>query len=103
MASGRPAIFVGPARCESAEAISAADCGAVIDPISGRAAARLVEMLRSWSRDPARMSELGARGRAAFESLYERERNCDEFTGVLKRAWSPDVSEESALVPELAR
>jgi len=103
MASGRPAIFVGPARCESAEAISAADCGVIIDPASGNAAERLTETLRCWSRDPARIRELGARGRAAFEALYERERNCDEFAAVLQRAWSPETSEESALVPELAR
>lgn len=103
MASGRPSIFVGPSRCESAEAISGGDCGVVIDPSAGDAAARMVETLGSWSRDPGLARDLGARGRATFEAHFERQRNCDDFARVLHRAWAPPADEASELLPEIAR
>ena len=103
MAAGRAPIFVGPARCESAEAISGADCGVVIDPSTGNAAARLVETLGTWSRDPALVRDLGIRARAAFEARFERQRNCDDFARVLQRAWAPAGQETSQLLPEMAR
>jgi glycosyltransferase involved in cell wall biosynthesis len=102
MAAGRPAIFVGPSRCESAEAVVATECGVVIDPSTRTGAGQLVETLRTWSTDPAAVRALGARGRAAFEALFERERNCLEFAEVLREAWATESSAASDLVPELA-
>jgi hypothetical protein len=46
MASARPALFVGPTACESAETIVEARCGAVIDPALGEAGQRLAEWIR---------------------------------------------------------
>jgi hypothetical protein len=86
MATGRPALFVGPERCESADAIRDADCGAVIDPAVAGAPERIVAQLRTWSADPVSTRASGARGRAAFLATYERLPNCEAFARVLDGA-----------------
>jgi glycosyltransferase involved in cell wall biosynthesis len=102
MASGRPAVFVGPSRCESAEAIVAGECGVVIDPAVGEGATRLVETLRAWCADGSAARAMGARGRAAFETHYEREHNCLAFAEALARTWAPEPRTAAELVPEMA-
>jgi len=87
MASARPALFVGPKNCESAEAVSSGAAGAVVDPEAGRAADRLVELLRCWRLDPDFAKSLGENGRRAFLQRYEREQNRREFARVLSDAW----------------
>jgi glycosyltransferase involved in cell wall biosynthesis len=87
MASARPALFVGPKNCESAEAVCRGAAGAVVDPEAGRAADRLVELLRCWRLDPAFAQSLGENGRRAFLHGYEREQNRREFARVLSAAW----------------
>lgn len=87
MAAGRPAVFVGPARSESAEAVRAGGAGVVVDPEQGDAAERLVALLQAWSRDPLPARLMGARGRAAFRAHYEREGNCAAFERVIAGAW----------------
>ena len=88
MASGRPAIFVGPERSESAEAIRDADCGVVIDPASDRdPAGTLVSTIRRWADQPDAASRLGAAGREAFLARYERLSNCEAFERVIRRTW----------------
>lgn len=88
MASGRPALFVGPARCESADAIRDHQCGLVFDPAEKAVADRLAETLREWSRDLSIPQALGANGRQAFLRRYERQPNCEAFETVLRRSWT---------------
>lgn len=94
MASGRPALFVGPERSESAEAIRDARCGVVIDPASDPdPAGRIVATLQGWAEDPAPALRMGAAGRAAFLAKYERLPNCRAFADVIRRTWAGAASE----------
>ncbi|MFL5616658.1 MAG: glycosyltransferase family 4 protein [Gemmatimonadaceae bacterium] len=97
MASARPALFVGPRACESAETILRAQCGAVVDPAEHDAGARLAEALRAWSGSAAELEAMGANGRASFESTFEREVNCEAFSRLIARHWQ--VRRESILLP----
>jgi glycosyltransferase involved in cell wall biosynthesis len=87
MASARPALFVGPRKCESAETILGARCGAVIDPTDGQAAARLADHIRELAADRNAATALGRAGRAAFERVFERDVNCQSFGEVIGRTW----------------
>ncbi|HKO16281.1 MAG TPA: glycosyltransferase family 4 protein, partial [Gemmatimonadaceae bacterium] len=96
MAAARPAVFVGPERCESAETILRAGCGAVVDPeqLSASAAPgghpaaeRIAALLRCWADQPAVAQALGARGRRAFLAEYEREGNCRAFGNAIATVW----------------
>ena len=87
MASGRPAIFVGPERSESGETVLEAGCGLVVDPASEGAAARIVETVRGWAERPEVAVGMGERGRAAFLASYEREACCAQWGGVLDGEW----------------
>ena len=89
MASGRPALFVGPEQCESAETILAAECGAVVDPSSPEPASSIRETLVGWSTDAAEVARLGAQGRRAFLSRFERESCCNVFRETVSAAWMP--------------
>jgi len=87
MASARPALFVGPKECESAETIVDADCGRVIDPSVASAAAQVVAALRDWQADEATRHAAGENGRRAFLRTYEREVNLRHFGEVVATAW----------------
>jgi colanic acid biosynthesis glycosyl transferase WcaI len=84
MAAGRPALFVGPAFCETADTIRDAECGLVIDPAAGSAPEKIAHALRAWCADPATARGAGARGRAAFEQQFSAETNCAAFAEVLR-------------------
>ncbi len=90
MAAARPALFVGPAACESADAIRAAAGGVVIDPADGDAATRVVAAIRHWRDDPAAGRAAGARALAAYVRDYQREPNCQAFAEALADQW-PDI------------
>jgi colanic acid biosynthesis glycosyl transferase WcaI len=100
MGVGRPALFVGPARCESADTVRDADCGMIVDPEQGEAATRIVETLRRWSAAPEEARALGARGRAGFLARYEREPNCDAFAAIIDRFWPPVTPSRPASLGE---
>ena len=87
MASGRPAIFVGPEERESGETVLEAGCGVVVDPASAGAAERIVETVRGWAERRSVAEELGARGRAAFLAGYERGACCEQWGAVIDGAW----------------
>lgn len=92
MASGRPAVFVGPTRSESAEAIREARCGVVIDPDADpRPAESLARVLSDWADDPTPARRLGAAGREVFLVRYERVPNCRAFESVIRRTWGTPV------------
>ena len=88
MASARPALFVGPRECESAETILNAGCGAVVDPADERAAETLASLMREWSVRNGDLAALGSQGRVAFEGTFEREVNCEEFERLVRRNWA---------------
>lgn len=88
MSAARPALFVGPERCETADTIREGDCGAVIDPAAGDAAPAIVATLRGWRADAAARRAMGERGRALFLERYERAPNCAAFEDVLRARWS---------------
>ncbi len=67
MAAGRPALFVGPERCETADQIRDHDCGMTFATTDG---AGLAQALRTLADDPARCRQMGAHARAAFESSF---------------------------------
>jgi len=86
MASGRPTIFVGPEHCESADAIRDADCGHAVrlgDPDA------LIEALAGLAADPDRAAALGARARAAFLDLYEKDTCCARWGWMLGELVAP--------------
>jgi len=90
MASARPILFIGPSRCETADAIRDARCGVIVDPSDGgdaRAGKRLAEVLRAWSDVPSAGEALGARGRCAFVERYDHRLSCAAFESVVRSAW----------------
>ncbi len=80
LATGRPTIFVGPERCESADAIVEADCGVVVREGDAAGLARAIERLAD-DGEAARV--LGERGRAAFLARYERDICCDRWSEIV--------------------
>jgi glycosyltransferase involved in cell wall biosynthesis len=80
MASGRPALFVGPEHCESADTIREADCGVTIriGDVDG-----LVEAIEGLAADPERVAQLGRRAREAFFARHERTPCCARWNGAI--------------------
>jgi colanic acid biosynthesis glycosyl transferase WcaI len=87
MASARPALFVGPTGCESADTITESGCGAVIDPATGEAGRRLAAWIQRLESEPKLAMEFGGAGRRAFERVFEREVNCESFAEILAMQW----------------
>jgi hypothetical protein len=87
MAAGRPALFVGPAACETADTIRFADCGEIVDPAIGDAASRVAAAIRGWRAHPEAARAAGTRGLAAYTSRYQRGPNCAAFARVIEQAW----------------
>jgi colanic acid biosynthesis glycosyl transferase WcaI len=87
MAAARPALFVGPAACETADTIRSADCGEIVDPAIGDAASRVAATIRGWRANPESARAAGARGLAAYMSRYQRGPNCAAFARVIEHAW----------------
>lgn len=76
MAAGRPAIFVGPDHCETADTIRESDCGLTVRLGD---AAGLVEAIETLAADPLRAKAMGERGRDAFLADHERETCCSRW------------------------
>lgn len=92
MASGRPALFVGPEHCESADTIRRSDCGVTLrqGDVDG-----LVEALVRLAQSPTLVQQMGARGRAAFLAAYEKNHCCREWNrliGELVGAPQPSIA-----------
>jgi colanic acid biosynthesis glycosyl transferase WcaI len=84
MASGRPAIFVGPNASDSGETVTKASCGIIVNPSDSTAADTIVRTLRQWTSLQADADRLGANGRLAFLESYEKERCCEEWAKVIR-------------------
>ena len=76
MASARPAIFVGPSHCETADTVRQSGCGL---SVSLGDSAGLIEALTTLAADPETCRRMGDRGRAAFLANHEREICCDSW------------------------
>jgi glycosyltransferase involved in cell wall biosynthesis len=98
MASGRPTLFVGPERCESADAVRQAGCGLTIS--LGDADA-LVAGLTRLADDPDLAAQMGRRGREAFLARHERTPCCalwDDALGELLDAGAGAPAPEAVAV-----
>lgn len=80
MASGRPALFVGPTHCETADTIRQADCGLTVRLGDS---AGLVEALTTLAADLKTSDAMGARGRTAFLQSHERQTCCASWAKVI--------------------
>jgi colanic acid biosynthesis glycosyl transferase WcaI len=92
MGAARPALFVGPSACETADAIRTSDSGVVIDPADGDAARHVAAAIAKWRDDPASARSAGARGFDAYVRRYQRGPNCEAFARVLAERWPGMVS-----------
>jgi colanic acid biosynthesis glycosyl transferase WcaI len=70
LAAGRPVLFVGDLRSAVAKLVAENDCGAVVASGESR---QLAEVITTWAADPQKLSDLGARARALFESRFDRQ------------------------------
>jgi colanic acid biosynthesis glycosyl transferase WcaI len=73
MAAGRPAIFVGPEHCETADTIRDAGCGITITPGD---ADGLVTALLHLASNSSLARRMGEKGRTAFLTNHERRLCC---------------------------
>jgi glycosyltransferase involved in cell wall biosynthesis len=87
MATARPVLFVGPERCESADAIREADGGSVVDPARPGAVGRIAQQLEAWCDDPAEAARIGARGRAYVLENFGRDANCRAIASIITSHW----------------
>ncbi len=80
MASGRPAIFVGPRHCETADTIRAAGSGMTVDrgDVAG-----LVAALTRLAGDAALARRMGERGRSAFLAGFEQKLCCRQWRDLI--------------------
>jgi len=105
MASARPILFVGPNRCETADAIRDVRCGVVIDPtetgdaIAGR---KIAEVLQGWADVRSVREEHGARGRCAYVERYDHRLSCSAFEDIVRSVWAaPPRAEPDAACIEV--
>ncbi len=82
LAAGRPVLFTGAERCESADWIRAAGAGRAfgVDDVDG-----LIGAILEWRADAQLVVELGARARDYFDANFERELCCEAWREVLER------------------
>jgi colanic acid biosynthesis glycosyl transferase WcaI len=80
MASARPALFVGPEHCETADTIRNSGCGHTIRMGEPEAVVAAIEGLAA---DPETAMALGERGRAAFLAEFEREECCARWSWMI--------------------
>jgi hypothetical protein len=105
MASARPILFIGPDRCETADAIRDVRCGVVIDPsgagdaVAGR---KIAEVLQGWADVRSAREELGARARCAYVERYDHRLSCSAFESIVRSAWgAPSRAEQDAACIEV--
>ncbi|MHB2169115.1 glycosyltransferase family 4 protein [Alsobacter sp. R-9] len=83
IAAGRPVIAVADPQGELGRMVARHDCGVCIAPGDGEALANEIGALAD---DPARVSRLGANGRAASETHYARSVALERWSAVLQGA-----------------
>jgi glycosyltransferase involved in cell wall biosynthesis len=80
MAAGRPAIFVGPEHCETADTIRGAGCGFSVTPGDVRG---LVDALCHLASNAGLARLMGEKGRSAFLANHERRLCCNRFCTIV--------------------
>ncbi|QEH33531.1 2-deoxystreptamine glucosyltransferase [Aquisphaera giovannonii] len=81
MAAGRPALFVGPAHCETADTIRRSGCGFTVPQGD---ADGVVNALTAVAADPELAARMGRKGRISFLASYERDLCCDQWLDVIR-------------------
>lgn len=82
LAAGRPILFVGDPRSDTARLISENDCGAVIAAGSGADLARIVG---GWAQRPAEVAALCRNARRLFEEKYDRPHAVQAYLDIFAR------------------
>ena len=85
MAAGRPALFVGPAHCESADTIRRAGCGFTIAPGDAEG---VVSALTTLAADLNLAHQMGQKGRINFLATHERNLCCYQWLELVCTTWS---------------
>ncbi len=87
LASGRPAIFIGPPRCEVSAVIDEEGCGV---HVANGDHLGLIEAIARLREDEAECLAMGLRGRRALQEKYSTENCCKQWWELVRRA--PRVS-----------
>ncbi len=99
MAAGRPALFVGPAHCESADTIRRAGCGFTIAPGDAEG---VVSALTTLAADLNLAHQMGQKGRINFLATHERNLCCYQWLELVRNLVSkPSTVAVSAPIPGL--
>ena len=80
MASGRPAVFVGPDHCETADTIRQAGCGLTVRLGDAEG---LVAAVARLAAEPETARLMGENGREAFLAAHERSSCCARWSEVI--------------------
>jgi colanic acid biosynthesis glycosyl transferase WcaI len=98
LAAGRPILFVGDVRSSAARIVLGHNCGEVISSGDAR---RLARIITEWACDGAKLMELGAASRRAFEKYFDRPRAVaaymETFSKCLETPHSPEQTVTSKL------
>ncbi|MCS3629067.1 glycosyltransferase family 4 protein [Salinibacter ruber] len=89
LASGTPALMVGPEASDPAKTIQHHEVGTVVDPSSFDAEAAATEAvigaIQHLRDHPDEQQSVGARGREVFLSRFEQETCCEKWTAILRQ------------------
>lgn len=85
MAAGRPILFVGDARSETARIIEEHRCGAVVGSGDG---GRLANIIEEWAADRPRLDDMGRAARALFEDRFDRPRAVEAYVQSFEKCMS---------------
>lgn len=100
MAAGRPALFVGPDHCETADTIRDAGCGFVIAPGDPAAVSSAIERLAA---EPSLAGRMGERGRLAFLAHHERKIRCHEWAELASEMIAQPAKRSTTRSPSRSR
>lgn len=81
MAAARPALFVGPAHCETADTIRRAGCGYTVAPGDAEG---VVQALTRLASDLNLARQMGHKGRIAFLAGHERNLCCYQWVDLMR-------------------
>jgi len=91
MAASRPAVFVGPEHCESADTIRSAGCGFAIKPGDVDGVIAALELLAA---DPSVGRRMGERGRSTLIAHHEQRLCCNHWFELICELVAPPHSEK---------
>ena len=82
LAAERPVLFVGPARGEIAQLLTAEDCGRAVSPGDDEA---LAAIITQWQLDLPRRHQLARKARAAYTQYFTVTSAVDRWVEILQR------------------